>query len=357
MNFCLRRLYSTEVPKLPSAFSARTASTPLAVRLRRSKKLGRELKPGETDATEDGLTPTEQARYTRSKLKGLLPRVPESTDTSRRYMTAEEWGHWLNARRSRVRGIRTVKQDGTIETHVVGVPIFLPNIVFKMVRNNTPEGQPYNPYEATFRIPLSVTKTDIRSYLHAVYGIKTTYIRTDVYYPSVPTYRQLRLQRMGRKLILRGSYKRAVVGLVEPFYYPHRMEDMSPSAKAERETYLDDHFQRKEQEVVRRIQLLRLANKISPRREKWLLKSIQSEGGTSTEVEKILPVSGRANILKKVAEQRRQRETIIHRKADEFAKRRLAVAESGKKAKKVAPEMVTGVPSLSERVSGWISRL
>ncbi|KAJ2966781.1 hypothetical protein NUW54_g13706 [Trametes sanguinea] len=52
-----------------------------------------------------------------------------------------------------------------------------------MVRNHTPPGQPYNPYEATFRVPQSVTKTDIRSYLLAVYGVQTTYIRTDTTNP------------------------------------------------------------------------------------------------------------------------------------------------------------------------------
>lgn len=344
MTFCFRRLYSSRVP---TAFTARTASTPLAVRLRRAKKAGRELEPGQTDATSDGLTPTEQARYTRSQLRGLLPKEN---------MTPTEWGQWINSRRSRLRGFRTVKnEDGTVDTHVVGVPIFLPNIVLRMVRNNTPPGQSYNPYEATFRVPLSITKTDIRSYLHAVYGVKTTYIRTDVYYPAAPSNKQLAMYKRGGKLIFKHSYKRAVVGLVDPFYYPHRMEDMSSSARVDRETYLNDAFQLKELQLGRRLRQLRISKRISSRREKLLLQSLSSHRASPDETMKKLPVTGRANILKKVAEQRRQREELIHRKADEFAKHRLAVKKT--EEKKVAPETVVPAPSLSQKVSGWMSRL
>ena len=62
-------------------------------------------------------------------------------------------------------------EEEEAEAEVVGQKIFLPNIIFKLVRNHTPAGQPYNPYEATFRVPPSVTKTDVRAYLLAVYGV------------------------------------------------------------------------------------------------------------------------------------------------------------------------------------------
>ncbi|KZT43067.1 hypothetical protein SISSUDRAFT_963123, partial [Sistotremastrum suecicum HHB10207 ss-3] len=98
---------------------------------------------------------------------------------------------------------------------VVGQRIYLPNIIFRLIRNKTLPGQPYNPYEATFRIPNSVTKNDVRSYLLAMYGVETTYIRTDNYFS--PLYRNYdRTQKTRRQY----TYKRAVVGLVEPFYYP-----------------------------------------------------------------------------------------------------------------------------------------
>ncbi|KAJ6610239.1 hypothetical protein B0H10DRAFT_1681160, partial [Mycena sp. CBHHK59/15] len=101
---------------------------------------------------------------------------------------------------------------------VEGQKIYLPNFVIRLVRNYTPLGQPYNPWQATFRIPKSITKTDMRSYLSAVYGVQTTYIRTDNYRAEIsrrPIGRSTPDKRPGI-----ASYKRAVVGLVEPFYYP-----------------------------------------------------------------------------------------------------------------------------------------
>ena len=38
----------------------------------------------------------------------------------------------------------------------------------------------YNPYEATFRIPQSVTKTNARACLAMVHGVQMTYIRTGI---------------------------------------------------------------------------------------------------------------------------------------------------------------------------------
>ena len=172
-----RRLYAT-IPD--AAAAARTASTPQAVRLRRLKK-GITAEPGTSDATPEGLTPSEASRYTRLRAMGDL------TNEDGSELSEEQWLKKLNARRSRVRGERSVKrEDGTVQIEVVANKIYLPNIVFRLVRNNTPPGQAYNPYEATFRVPPSITKTDIRSYLSAVYGVKTTYIRTDLYFPPVP---------------------------------------------------------------------------------------------------------------------------------------------------------------------------
>ncbi len=46
---------------------------------------------------------------------------------------------------------------------MVGEKVYLPNIIFRLVPNFTPLGKPYNSHEATFRIPQSVTKTDVRA--------------------------------------------------------------------------------------------------------------------------------------------------------------------------------------------------
>ncbi|KAG2011737.1 hypothetical protein CC2G_011822 [Coprinopsis cinerea AmutBmut pab1-1] len=175
---CSTRHYSTVLPD--GALAARTASTPLAVRLRRRKKLG-ELGASGTDASETGLTPTEVSRYNRLRALGEIPTVNGEP------MSAEQWIQYVNERRSRIRGFKEVeKEDGSKLVKAVGQRVYLPNVIFKLVRNHTPTGEPYNPYEATFRIPKSITKTDIRSYLAAVYGVQTTYIRTDNYYAPTP---------------------------------------------------------------------------------------------------------------------------------------------------------------------------
>ena len=100
---------------------------------------------------------------------------------------------------------------------VVGEKVYLPNIIFRLVPNFTSPGKPYNPYEGTFRIPQSVTKTYVRAYLAAMYGVQTTYIRTDNYFAPVRRAWNGAWVRAGRSY---RTYKRAVVGLVEPFYYP-----------------------------------------------------------------------------------------------------------------------------------------
>lgn len=105
---------------------------------------------------------------------------------------------------------------------IVGQKIWLPNIRIRLMRNHTPPGEAYDPWKATFRIPHSMTKTDLRSYLLAVYGLEVTYIRTDVYYGKV-TRQPISFARQGGS---EHNYKRAIVGLREPFHYPDDVEEM-----------------------------------------------------------------------------------------------------------------------------------
>ncbi|KAI9573784.1 hypothetical protein HD554DRAFT_2201981 [Boletus coccyginus] len=237
----LRRLYAT-LP--PHAALARAASTPLAVRARRLKKSPELLPPPDSP-----LTPTEHATYTRQLAKGNLRQKDGHVPTP------AEWLDALNARRSRLRGITSKPtRTGTSVTRVVGQKIYLPNIIFKMVRNYTPKGTAYNPYEATFRIPPSVTKTDVRSYLSTVYGVKTTYIRT-ANYISPLRRTQLGLRPVGSHR----TYKRAVVGLVDPFYYPQDMEDMGKLERTKREKWLEERFALKLVTRMRRHELIRMS--------------------------------------------------------------------------------------------------
>ncbi|KAG6891216.1 hypothetical protein C0995_008468 [Termitomyces sp. Mi166 len=281
LTLTARRLYSTKPPTtLPEAARiARTASTPLAVRLRRRKRFG-PTAVGTSDSTPEGLTPTEFARYRRLKATQKLKEIDGEQ------ITDAQWIERLNERRSRVRGFKTVQRGGAEETEVVGRRVYLPNIIIRLVRNNTPKGEPYNPYEATFRIPKSVTKTDLRSYLLAVYGVKTTYIRTDNYIAPVP----------GRHRIRKAfkTYKRAVVGLVDPFYYPHRLEDMPEKQKEEREKWIEDNFQIMATRAMKKYELLRLTKGQS---KGWNMKEPMA--------------TKRSHILRLVAERREKREGLI----------------------------------------------
>jgi len=277
-----RRLYSS----LPdTAASARTASTPRAVRLRRLRKRP-ELATADTDATDAGLTPTEFARYQRGLAKGELA-TPDGKELSE-----AEWLAKLNDRRTRIRGTKAVKtEDGTTQTQVVGQKVYLPNVIFRMVRNFTPPGKPYNPYEATFRVSQSVTKTDIRSYLSAIYGVQTTYIRTDNY---LSPYKRTRTG-WERK---RKEYKRAVVGLAEPFYYPQAIEDMARVEREERQKWLEGSFFVKHLKEMRTWELLRMTKKGS---KNWHWK--KADDGHYT--------AQRGKIIAAVAAQRAKREQFL----------------------------------------------
>ena len=290
-----RRLYAT-IPK--AAAAARTASTPRAVRLRRLRKRPA-VPPGKSDATKEGLTPTEDARYLRLRAKGELGGY------NGRNITKSDWLERLNARRSRIRGIKYVKvEDGEQDMQIVGQKIYLPNIIFRLVRNHTPAGQAYNPYEATFRIPQSVTKTDVRSYLASVYGVKTTYIRTDNYIS--PIYRSPTDNRSRTKSYK--TYKRAVVGLVDPFYYPLSLEDMEEKEKAERKKWIEDKFGIEATEKMHKYEQLRMT-KSGSKNWKW-------RGSLALK---------RSVILKLVAERRAAREGVVEDFAKDMRARRTPV--------------------------------
>ncbi|KAJ4470458.1 hypothetical protein J3R30DRAFT_3537647 [Lentinula aciculospora] len=302
------RAYSTRNTRKDLA--ARTASTPLAVRERREKQLGLTPGPGETDATPEGLTPSDFARYKRHKALGTIPKT-----TDGKYQSPKEWMKRRNARRSRIRGFRTIrravpaKEDPNLtktiqEVDAVGQPVYLPNIIFRLVRNHTPEGQDYNPFEATFRVPPSITKTDIRSYLFAVYGVKTTYIRTDLYYGRMKPRGQ-----SDRKL--RSVYKRAVVGLVHPFYYPHRLEDMPEEEREKREDFIEQQYFIKEGQKMFAQSRFRSAA-MAARGENS--KEWKFDAGS---------VKGRGKILKEVARRRQLKEQMVAGLVGEWQRKRM----------------------------------
>ncbi|EIW59831.1 uncharacterized protein TRAVEDRAFT_148001 [Trametes versicolor FP-101664 SS1] len=280
----LRRLYAT-IPE--AAATARTASTPRAVRIRRAQQgIDADVASQEHDATPEGLTPSEFTRYQRALAKGELLRGDGST------LTEAEWLEKLDARRTRIRGVRQVKKDGQTGSEVVGQKVFLPNIIFKMVRNHTPAGQPYNPYEATFRVPQSVTKTDVRSYLLAVYGVQTTYIRTDNYVSPLR-----RAPGRTATTFADRTYKRAVVGLVEPFYYPQAEEDMPKEERDKRQKFTAERLLVGQGERNRKLYFLRATRAVDGGKKGWKWRT-----GTT---------ASRGNILRLIAERRAEREEAV----------------------------------------------
>jgi large subunit ribosomal protein L23 len=289
---------SPEKPEVPkhelmavAAAVARRSSTPIAVRLRR-------IKANRDQVQAPLLTASEEEAYGRLR-----------NTTAENLGNPIEWAKSMHDRRSRIRGLQAVEPNdesagvidigpgmgyGSGRVRIVGKRIYLPNFVITFVRNRTPTGKPYNPFEATFRIPKNLTKHDLRCYLFFVYGVKTTYIRTD---NPVPSWK--RIGRSSVKVRKSGSsYKRAVVGLVDPFYPPDMVEDMS---KQER-----DSFKRKlwgDFGIDR-------AERISEAQMMMNVKPMTNMGDKRREYVPGLATS-RAKIMKKVLEQRKERERLI----------------------------------------------
>ncbi|KAK4684265.1 large subunit ribosomal protein L23, partial [Tremellales sp. Uapishka_1] len=186
--------------------------------------------------------------------------------------------------RSRIRGVSVQKEaylSGEAESdEVVGQRIFLPNIQIRLMRNHTPPGEAYDPTIATFRIPPSMTKTDLRSYLAAVYNLTVTFIRTDNYLAPVA-----RTNAKGELRKIAGSqknYKRAVVGLKEAFHYPDDVEEMGEGVAAkERKEWLEEHFRLTEDEEMKKRARMKMY-----KGWRWRSKTHDNEGNTIREIMK-----------------------------------------------------------------------
>lgn len=295
MSLYFRRFFkSIPKPDPTTPFTARVASAPQKVNLRRIRKqqLQHHKRIPITSTLPDlklestVLTPNEKERYDRLKRLGKLIRKDFTEPTE------EEWLAEINAKRARIRGVRTRSVVVDSETgeqtvqveDIVGKRIYFPNWELQMIRNATSPGQPYNPWEATFRAPYSVTKLDVRSYLWAVYGVKCTYIRTQI----VPTV--IKRNKMNKKTRRRG-HKRVIVGLVEPFYYPEATEDMPYAERQARQEWIDAKYLLYTREVALKKSLFdQLA---APYQSKFKLNN------------------SRKDILKKVLQRRQQREKAV----------------------------------------------
>ncbi|KAF8310089.1 hypothetical protein DL93DRAFT_2084842 [Clavulina sp. PMI_390] len=230
--------------------SALVGSTPMAVRERRAA----EGIPDEKMAS-DGLTVVQRLAYERRRARGDFLNNPTWPNGE---PSAQEWLEYTNNRRNRLRGrVATplsarekvkaaedanadpdVPLPSTVED-IVGRPIYLPDLVLRLVPNYTKPNESYNSWEATFYTSAhGVTKTDVRSYLYSTYGLEVTYIRTDNRFAPIQKRQGLPTVRSNKGIALK-SKKRIVVGLKEPFYFPNMREDMTTAEREAQAVTLD----------------------------------------------------------------------------------------------------------------------
>jgi large subunit ribosomal protein L23 len=98
----------------------------------------------------------------------------------------------------------------------VGIPTLLPTETVRLVRNFVPKGGKADPWKASFRLPLDMSKHALVNYLRSIYGLHVTWVRTQVYRS------QISRSRVGRGKTAKGqrTWKKAEVGLLEPFVFP-----------------------------------------------------------------------------------------------------------------------------------------
>lgn len=134
---------------------------------------------------------------------------------------------------------------GATQATAGSVQIFLPSVFVRLVRNTGAHAD--DPYTATFRTDLRLTKPDITNYLQNIYGLAVTSIRTINY--SSPLSRN----PIGGGYSRGGgtkSYKKVLVTLEEPFWYP---EERSRE-------WCIEHFQREAMEDMRDRKMLKIGD-------------------------------------------------------------------------------------------------
>ncbi|GAA6035918.1 hypothetical protein JCM8097_005163 [Rhodosporidiobolus ruineniae] len=203
------------------------------------------------------------------------------------------------------------------------VKVFLPHVFMRLVRN-TGEHKG-DPYTATFRTHLELTKPDIANYLKNVYGLHITSIRTINYLSK------LKRSPVGGGMTRSGgtkNYKKVLVTLTEPFWYPEERT----------RGWLNEHFERDRMEEMRDRKMLKIgdgrkhgvgaqryrgADKSRAERER--LRAVSKQGGNDTETRipgqeasQRLPsgLRKRTNVIRSRAEKVSERQDALEREMD-----------------------------------------
>jgi ribosomal protein L23 len=198
------------------------------------------------------------------------------------------------------------------------VKVFLPSVFMRLVRNTGEHKD--DPFTATFRTHLELTKPDISNYLKNVYGLHVTSIRTINYLAK------LKRNPIGGGVSRSGgtkNYKKVMVTMTEPFWYP---EERSRA-------WLNEHFERDRMEEMRDRKMLKIgdgrkhgvgsqryrgANKSREERER--LKKVSKEGGNDltareqgedSSLKKPTGLRKRTNVLKSRAEAISEKQTAL----------------------------------------------
>lgn len=228
--------------------------------------------------------------------------------------------------------------DDSAESSVLGRPIhrwydtpqrvgsltWLPNFDVRLVKNGASPGKrggADDPWKATFRVPLNMHKHSVKSYLLAIYGLKTTWIRSMIYRVS--------LSARGRDR--RGTYKKVEVGLLEPFIFP-----------AMSDNFRNEFLLAREMDAIKQRMLLKIdghgrwrGGKIIPPAKPALTDPPRSKGSDEFELERtrkiregidvrkptiatfsgLFPTKSHKNILKTMLNKKRERMRVVDEKA------------------------------------------
>jgi large subunit ribosomal protein L23 len=371
MSFILRRtLASLAGPSSPASSSipSITSTLPLAVRRRRlenpphpasspSPLSDPSLLRNPTGKTPKRLPPQLEAEFQALRAQGQF----KGGETSGRRAFLDGQVSWRN----RVRGVKASKtkhlqeasasglasevetpaeladsaelEDGEVivtDGEVIGQRIYLPNIQIRLMRNHTPPGEAYDPNVATFRIPQSMTKTDLRGYLSAVYDLPVTFIRTDNY--IAPLARQPGGGQVRRKAGSVKTYKRAVVGLSEPFHYPDDVDELYAQGRAmglgdalgkQREEWLEDNFMVERMKTYRKSALMKFYKGY-----RWRSKTHDNEVSGLIGANRIVSLSeggsalslltlNQGNIMREIMRKRGENEEALREAAASLSKR------------------------------------
>ncbi|GAA5947125.1 hypothetical protein JCM3765_002168 [Sporobolomyces pararoseus] len=209
------------------------------------------------------------------------------------------------------------------------IKVFLPSVFMRLVRNSGEHRD--DPYVATFRTSLQLTKPDISNYLKNIYGLNITSIRTINYLSK------LKRNPIGGGYSRSGgtkNYKKVVVTMTEPFWFP---EERSRA-------WCNEHFERDRMEEMRDRKMLKIGDgqkygvgaqryrgAHKSKAEKERLKAVNKAGGhdVDAKIEGDQVAMRRPSGLKKRKNVMRSREEAVNDRREAIEREMAKLKEAG----------------------------